>query len=42
MIRDYESRLDTVFAVGISTQDSETDTIAVDPENRPFRTEGGD
>jgi hypothetical protein len=37
VIRDYESRLDTVFAVGISSQDPETDTIAVDPENRLFR-----
>ena len=41
VIRDYESRLDTVFAVGISTQDSATDTIAVDPENRPFRDDRG-
>ncbi len=41
IIRDYESRLDTVFAVGISTQDPATDTIAVDPENRPFRDERG-
>ena len=41
VIRDYESRLDTVFEVGISTQDPATDTIAVDPENRPFRTEEG-
>jgi len=42
VIRDYESRLDTVFEVGISTQDPATDTIAVDPENRPFRTEKGE
>jgi len=41
VIRDYESRLDTVFAVGISTQDPATDTIAVDPENRPFRDDRG-
>jgi hypothetical protein len=42
VIPGYESRLDTVFAIGLSTQDPETDTIAVDPENRPFRTgEGG-
>ena len=39
VIRDYESRLDTVFEVGISTQDPATDTIAVDPENRPLRNE---
>jgi hypothetical protein len=42
VIRDYESRLNTVFEVGISTQDPATDTIALDPENRPFRTEGGE
>ena len=41
VIRDYESRLDTVFAVGISTQDPATDTVAVDPENRPFRDDRG-
>ena len=41
VIRDYESRLDTVFAVGISTQDPATDTIAVDPEKRPFRDDRG-
>jgi hypothetical protein len=41
VIRDYESRLDTVFDVGISTQDRATDTIAVDPENRPFRDDRG-
>jgi hypothetical protein len=41
VIRNYESRLDTVFAVGISTQDPATDTIAVDPENRPFRDDRG-
>jgi hypothetical protein len=37
----YESRLGTVFAIGLSTQDPETDTIAVDPEYRPFRTGEG-
>ncbi|MCX5838592.1 MAG: DUF4301 family protein, partial [Deltaproteobacteria bacterium] len=42
VIRDYESRLDTVFEVGISTQDPATDTIAVDAEYRPFRTEEGE
>jgi len=41
VIHDYESRLDTIFEVGISTQDPATDTIAVDPENRPFRDDWG-
>ena len=41
VIPGYESRLSTVFAIGLSTQDPETDTIAVDSENRPFRTEEG-
>jgi len=41
VIRDHESRLNTIFAVGISTQDPATDTIAVDPKNRPFRDERG-
>ena len=41
VIRDYESRLDTVFTVSISTQDPATDTIAVDPEYRPFRGDRG-
>jgi len=42
VIRDYEVRLDTVFEVDISTQDPDTDTIAVDPENRPLRNEEGE
>ncbi|MEI7672447.1 MAG: DUF4301 family protein, partial [Deltaproteobacteria bacterium] len=41
VISQYESRLDTVFAVDVSTQDPATDTIAVDPENRPFRDDQG-
>ena len=41
VIRDYEVRLDTVFEVDISTQDPATDTIAVDPENRPCETRRG-
>jgi len=40
-VHDYESRLDTKFKFDISSQDSATDTIAVDPGNRPFRTEAG-
>jgi len=41
VVPGYESRLSTIFAIGLSTQDPETDTIAVDPENRPFRTDEG-
>jgi hypothetical protein len=41
VIPRYESYLGAVFAIGLSTQNPETDTIAVDPENRPFRTEDG-
>ena len=41
VIGDYESRLDTVFEIGLSTQETVTNTIAVDPEYRPFRDEGG-
>jgi hypothetical protein len=41
VVPGYESRLGTVFAIGLSTQDPETDTIAVDPHLRPFRTEEG-
>jgi hypothetical protein len=42
VIPAYESRLDTIFEIGLSTQDPETDTLAVDPENHPLRTEGGE
>lgn len=37
-----ESRLETTFEVGLSTQDPETDTLAVDPDHQPLRTEGGE
>ncbi|MCE5266145.1 MAG: DUF4301 family protein [Deltaproteobacteria bacterium] len=37
----YETRIGTRFAIGLSTQDPETDTIAADPECRPFRGEDG-
>jgi hypothetical protein len=42
VIDDYESRLDTVFEIGLSTQETVTNTIAVDPECRPFRDEKGE
>jgi hypothetical protein len=41
VIHDCESRLDTVFEVGVTIQDPATDTIAVDSGIHPFRTEGG-
>jgi hypothetical protein len=41
VIGDYESRLATVLEVGLSTQETVTNTIAVDPEKRPFRDESG-
>ena len=36
-----ESELGITFDAGFSTQNSATDTLAVDPENRPFRTSHG-
>jgi hypothetical protein len=42
VISVYESRLDTIFEIGLSTQDPETDTLAVDLESNPLRTEGRD
>jgi hypothetical protein len=41
VVGDYESRLDTVFEIGLSTQETLTNTIAVDPECRPFRDGSG-
>jgi hypothetical protein len=37
----YETRYGTRFEVGFSVQEPSTDTIAVDPENRPFRDDAG-
>jgi hypothetical protein len=42
VIGNYESRLHTVFEVGLSVQSTGTNTLAVDPENRPFRDVRGD
>jgi hypothetical protein len=42
VIPAYESHLDTIFEIGLSAQDPETDTLAVDPENNPLRTERGE
>lgn len=36
-----EERFDCRFEVSFSTQRHSTDTLAVDPQNRPFRTEDG-
>jgi hypothetical protein len=37
----YERRLDATFDVAYSIQKPSTDTLAVDPSNRPFRDEKG-
>ena len=39
--KQYESRHGAAFQVEFSHQKPSTDTIAVDPENRPFRLDGG-
>jgi hypothetical protein len=41
VINRFESRLDTLFEIGISTQEAVTNTIAVDPQCRPFRDREG-
>lgn len=41
VIGTYESRLNTVFEVGLSIQSTGTNTLAVDLEKRPFRNEEG-
>ena len=38
---ELEERFDCRFEVSFSTQRHSTDTLAVDPQNRPFRTEDG-
>ena len=38
---DYEKAYDTTFEIGISIQESATNTMAVDLANRPFRLEDG-
>jgi hypothetical protein len=42
VIGDYEDPYGTVFEIGISTQEKATNTLAVDPENRPFRDDNGE
>ncbi|MEW6335557.1 MAG: DUF4301 family protein, partial [Thermodesulfobacteriota bacterium] len=41
VIGTYQSRLETVFEVGLSIQSTGTNTLAVDMEKRPFRDESG-
>jgi len=41
VIKDYESRYDAIYQIEVSIQESSTNTIAVDLENRPFRLEDG-
>lgn len=38
----YEKAFGVRFEINFSTQDPRTDTIAVNPDNTPFRTEGGE
>lgn len=38
---DYARRFDCRYRIGISIQKPSTNTIAVDPENRPFRRDDG-
>jgi len=41
VMRDYGARFDTVFDFDVSIQDSATNTIAVEPDGRPFRGRNG-
>lgn len=41
VMRDYGARFDTVFDFDISIQDPATNTIAVEPDGRPFRDRNG-
>jgi hypothetical protein len=42
VLGSYESRLHTVLEVGLSIQSTGTNTLAVDPEKRPFRDARGE
>jgi hypothetical protein len=39
--KEYEHHHDVIYDIDVSTQESSTNTIAVDLENRPFRMEDG-
>lgn len=41
VVPEYERRYGTRFEIGFSVQKRSTDTLAVDPENRPLRDERG-
>jgi hypothetical protein len=41
-IREVERRLETVFSVGLSTQEPSTNTLAADPDLSPFRDGEGE
>ena len=41
VISCYESGYGTVYEIGLSMQETATNTLAVDPESRPFRDEKG-
>jgi hypothetical protein len=41
VISCYESVYGTVYEIGLSMQETATNTLAVDPESRPFRDEKG-
>ena len=40
--RYYEKHYDVIFDIALSTQESSTNTIAVDLDNRPFRNQQGE
>ena len=42
VVGDYEAGSGTVFEIGISRQEKATNTLAVDPGNRPFRDAKGE
>ncbi|MHB9096994.1 MAG: DUF4301 family protein [Syntrophales bacterium] len=42
VIPRYESGYETVYEIGLSTQETATNTLAVSPELRPFRDEKGE
>ena len=37
----FEAKFDVTYNISYSTQKAHTDTIAVNPDNTPFRTEDG-
>jgi hypothetical protein len=41
VLGDYEALCETVYEIGISTQERATNTLAVDPDSQPFRDDEG-